>query len=239
MAAPVRSETVRLQPFRIDDVMREANQNIAAAKERAEAIVQEAQVQAVAIREAARREGREAGMQEGLRQGREQGRKEATEAAMREFASQHQSLITTVTGLIGSIERDRVHWNAAGRQDLIELAMAIARRVVEHVGECDREVVLANLEEAVRLVGARSDVTIAVSPKDAEAARLFARSLTEMQEQWQHVRIVEEPEVSPGGCRVQWGTGAVDATLETQLERIAAELRGQGSSLDSGDSTGA
>jgi flagellar assembly protein FliH len=101
----------------------------------------------------------------------------------------------------------------------------VARRVVRHVTERDREAVLANLEEAVRITGARSDVTVAVHPIDAETARIFARSLMKMSEEWKHVRIAEEPEVSPGGCRVQWNGGALDASIETQLERIEAALR--------------
>jgi len=112
--------------------------------------------------------------------------------------------------------------------------MAIARRVAWHVGREHREVVLANLEEAVKLVGARTDVTIAVNPLDAEAARAFAKSLIDMREQWQKVRIVDEPEISPGGCRVQWGSGSIDATLETQLDRIDAELSAGGTAHHEG-----
>jgi flagellar biosynthesis/type III secretory pathway protein FliH len=76
------------------------------------------------------------------------------------------------------------------------------------------------------MVGVRSDVTIVVSPADAESARMFAHSLLELKEHWEHIRIVEEPEVSPGGCRVQWGSGSVDAALETQLDRIERDLKG-------------
>lgn len=219
------SEPLRLSAFRLDDVMREAEQKIAAARETGAAMIREAQAQVEAIRASARQEGLRQGHAEGLVQGREQGRHEAFEAASKEFAAQQAGLMSACRQIIDAIEKDRAHWAASARQDLVELAMTIARRVVKHVGEREREVVLANLEEAVRLTGVRSDVTIAVNPADAEAARLFAKSLLDAQEQWQHTRVIEEPEVSPGGCRVQWGSGAVDATLETQLERIASELQ--------------
>ena len=115
-------------------------------------------------------------------------------------------------------------WEAAARQDLVDLAMAIARRVVRHVSESDRQVVVGNLDEAIRLAGERSDVTIKVNPADAEAARVFAESLADRQASCKLVKVVESPDISPGGCWIQWGSGAVDARIETQLDRIAAGL---------------
>ena len=41
------------------------------------------------------------------------------------------------------------------------------------------------------------------------------------------VQIVPDEAVSPGGCIVRFGAGQIDATLETQLRRIADELLGE------------
>src|SRR5690606_30663695 len=118
---------------------------------------------AVAIAEAARQEGYRAGYEEGMSAGREAGRQEALTQATQEFQERHQSLVSACREIIDSVEAGRVEWQATARQDLIELAMAIARRIVPVVGERERQAVLANLEEAVRLAGARTDVTIAVN----------------------------------------------------------------------------
>lgn len=242
--AAMRPEALGLRAFHFDDVAHEARELIAVARQQAEVLTAAAEADAQAarkeaqamrataqrevatIREAARQEGLKAGHAEGLKQGKEEGRAAALGAAQREFAQRQAQLAQTFRNGVEQIERGQAEWQALARRDLIDLAVAIARRVVRHVGERDREVVLANLEEAVRLVGTRSDVTIAVHPTDAEAARIFAQSLIDLKEHWQHVQVVEEPEVSPGGCRVQWGSGSVDAALETQLERIEMELKG-------------
>jgi flagellar assembly protein FliH len=224
-----RVETGTLKAFRLDDVTREAREAMVAAHARAEALLKDAETRASQIRKSAEEAGYKAGFESGLQAGRDAGRRDAYEAACKEFAEKQQGVASMCREVIASVEADRATWAASARQDLIELAMAIARRVAHHVGEREREVVLANLEEAVRLTGARSDVTIAVHPADAETTRLFAKSLLDLKEQWEHVRVVEEPEVAVGGCRVQWGSGAVDATLDTQLDRIEAALReGQG-----------
>lgn len=219
----------KLHTFHVNDVLAEARQTMLSAHEEAARIIEQARQEAEAIREAARQEGYQAGLAQGtaqgIAQGTERGRQEALAEATQEFQAQQASLVESCRKLIAEIEAHRAEWVATARQDLIELAMAIARRIVRHVGERDREVVLANLEEAIRLAGRRTDVTIAINPADAAAAKVFAKSLSDLHEGWEHVTIVQEPEISPGGCRVQWGSGAIDATLETQLERIEMALR--------------
>jgi flagellar assembly protein FliH len=240
-----RPESLGLKPFHFDDVTREAREvlatgrresqeMVARARAEAEAAWQEAQGlrdaarrEAEAIRETARQEGFQAGREAGFEAGSVEGRAQALADAQSEFSQHQANLVAAFRAIMDAVERGRIDWLAAARQDLVDLALAIARKVARHVGQRDREVVLANLEEAVRLVGVRSEATIAVNPADAEAARVFAQSLLDLKERWQHVQVVEEPEVSPGGCRVQWGSGSVDAALETQLDRIEAELKGE------------
>jgi len=60
---------------------------------------------------------------------------------------------------------------------------------------------------------------------DAEAARRFAGSLMEPPQAVGSTVSIKEIQVSRRArCRVQWGSGGVDATLETQLDRMEAEL---------------
>jgi flagellar assembly protein FliH len=216
-----------MRAFQLNDVLHEAKQTIASARQDAAGLVEHARRQADSIRQTARKEGYQAGFAEGRKAGSESGRKEAFEAASKAFAEQQASLIATCQQVIDEINAKRADWWAAARQDLVELALAIARRVVRCVGQRERDAVVGNLEEAVALAGKRSEVVIQVNPADVEAARAFARDLMDRQETWKHVPVVECAEISPGGCRVQWAGGAVDATLETQLDRIARELSGQ------------
>lgn len=221
-ARPLRGSVVK--PFTFDDLTREASDVLARARDEAERLVAGARREAEAIRKQAWEEGYRVGRGEGEHTGRKAGRAAAMEEASRSFEEQHRHLVASCEGLISAIEADRAAWQASARQDLVDLAMAIARKVAHVVGQRERQAVLENLEEVIRIAGARSDVTLFISPEDESAARSFARSLVDMREQWKHVRVVAEAEIEPGGCRVQWGSGAVDAGLGTQLDRIAAEL---------------
>jgi flagellar assembly protein FliH len=211
-------------PFYLTDLFDEAKQLVADRQAKAEALVAAAERESASIREKAREAGRLEGLEAGQQEGREIGRTEALEQAKQEFAAQHANLAHACRELMNEIEASRSGWEAAARRDLTDLAMAIAGRVVKCVGQREREAVLANLDEAVKLVGARSDVTILVSPADADAAERFAKELTNTGERWKHVRLITEESISPGGCRIRWDSGAVDATLQTQLERIATAL---------------
>jgi len=213
-----------LRSFQLNDVLHEARQKLASAQQEAAGLIEQARKEASATRQAAHRQGYEAGFAEGQKAGREAGRQEAFEAARSQFAEQQASLIAACRQLIDQINDQRADWWAAARQDLVDLAIAIARRVARCVGQREREAVVGNLEEAIQLVGRRSEITIQVNPADAEAARAFAGELMDRREHWKNVPVVESPQVSPGGCRLEWVTGSVDATLETQLDRIAREL---------------
>ncbi|MGQ9649223.1 MAG: FliH/SctL family protein [Phycisphaerae bacterium] len=213
-----------LKPFHLSDMMGEVKAALIQAQADAARIVRQAKAQEEAIRRAGYEAGYQAGFAKGLEEGREKGHAEAFAQAKAEFAATHKSLLSSCEKIIADIEERRAAWQAAARQDLVDLAMAIARRIVRHVSESDRRVVIQNLDEAIRLAGERSDVTIKINPADAQAARVFAESLADRQASCTLVKVVEASEISPGGCWVQWGSGAVDARIETQLDRIAAEL---------------
>jgi flagellar biosynthesis/type III secretory pathway protein FliH len=213
-----------VKPFHIQDVMSEARDALADARVKAESLIQEAQEQAEAIRQTAWDDGCQRGKLEGWEAGREAGHDEAFKQASERFEQEQGRLVSLCRQAIDSIDAHRAEWEASARHDLIELAMAIATRVVRHVGEHDRNVVLANLEEAIRISGERSAVTIQINPHDAETAQSFAKQLIDAKGACKHVDIVEMEDIAPGGCKMLWGSGAVDARLETQLDRISQAL---------------
>ena len=68
------------------------------------------------------------------------------------------------------------------------------------------------------------DVRIAIHPKQRET---FLAALPQLKLQWpalEHVELIEDLTVSPGGCRILTRGGEVDADLDRQIDRIAADL---------------
>jgi flagellar biosynthesis/type III secretory pathway protein FliH len=82
----------------------------------------------------------------------------------------------------------------------------------------------ANVSEAMRLAVRASDVRIAIHPSQRAA---LDEALPRLRMSWpalKHVELMDDPSLSPGGCRILTGGGVIDAELNAQVDRIAAEL---------------
>jgi flagellar assembly protein FliH len=112
----------------------------------------------------------------------------------------------------------------AALSEVVELAVAVARRVTKRQGEIDPRVLEANLVEAMKLVVHAADVRIAVHPEQKAA---LLETLPRLKMQWpdlQHVELIEDANLSKGGCRVLTRNGEIDADLAGQLDRVVREL---------------
>lgn len=222
----IKSANLVVQPaaFSMTDIEQYARQLIARAKAQADAIVAEADAYAAKVKGAAAAEGKAQGIEQGRKEGREQALTQARNQALTE---QRAKLVETINVLtksakeldnrIGSICQE-------AKADLVPLALAIARRVICLTAERDANVVSANVQEAVRTVVSKHSIRLAVNPSQKAAIQAL---LPQLKLQWptlQNVEIVEDAAISTGGCKVYSAGGTVDATLETQIDRIASEL---------------
>jgi flagellar biosynthesis/type III secretory pathway protein FliH len=83
---------------------------------------------------------------------------------------------------------------------------------------------IANLKEAMSLAVHAADVRIALHPSQTQTLR---RELANLQLSWpqlKHIELSEDASIEPGGVRIFTTGGQVDGTLDTQLDRIIAEL---------------
>jgi len=108
-------------------------------------------------------------------------------------------------------------------QELVALAVAIARQVIRREIKMDPGQVVAVVREAIAsLPVASRNIRVFLNPDDAALVR-EALSLTEGERAWQ---ILEEPTMTRGGCRVVTDTSQIDANLESRLTSIVTRLMG-------------
>lgn len=108
--------------------------------------------------------------------------------------------------------------------EVFELVTLIAERVVGREVRTDRELIHDTVRRAIAVVADRGTLTVRLNPEDAQALREQKVTLLEEFEGIEHLRIEPEPEISPGGCRVDSGRMHVDARIETLLENVLNEL---------------
>jgi flagellar assembly protein FliH len=211
-------------PFTMTDIERHAKNLILRAQQRAEQMLAAAQAEAEVLREEAYATGKVEGRKEGTAEGLTQGRQAGHQQALTEFKNQFTQASAAFSNTATTIDQSRNQLEAEGLVEVVKLAMAVARRITKRQAVLDPQVLIENLREAMKLVIKSVDIRIAIHPTQR---KILDDTLPELQLQWPslaHAAVIEDASLQPGGCRVFSEHGQIDASIETQLDRIAAEL---------------
>lgn len=211
-------------PFSMRDVEEHARTILVAARTQAEALIAEAQAEGEAIKQRMASEGMALGRQEGLARGAEEGRKSGHEAALAEHRESLTELAAALTTAGEDLDQARKRLETSAVREVIELAIAIARRVTHRQAANDPQVMLANVQEAVKLAVGSTDVRIIVHPKQL---RTLEDELPQLKARWtniSHIELAGDESIGLGGCRIGTKVGDIHAEMDTQLDRIVADL---------------
>lgn len=155
-----------------------------------------------------------------------QGREAGLAAAKAEMQQQSQQLTTHVAkldALCKALAKPLAEVDSAVEEQLLRLAMTIARQLVRRELRIDPAQVIAIIRESVGLLPATArDVRVHLHPEDAAVVR---ERLAEpaADRAW---TIVEDPVMSRGGCRVTTETASIDARLDTRIAGVVAAILG-------------
>jgi flagellar assembly protein FliH len=167
--------------------------------------------------EAAERAARLAALErDAFVKGYAQGEKAGAEAGIKRTDAVLRRLGETIDELAGL----RRHILQHSEQQLVQLALALARRVVRREIASDDELLGALARVALERLGEARPATIRLNPDD------FARSAAGRVEQWAaaHVTVIPDPHVHRGGCLVESPFGFVDTSIDAQLQELAGAL---------------
>ncbi len=149
------------------------------------------------------------GYAQGERAGAEAGAARA-EAMLRRLAQTLEDLQGLRKDLVRRTERD-----------VVELAIAISRRVLHRELALDHDLLLALARVALDRLGDVATASIRLHPDD------FAIAMTGSLSAHAHgVQIVADPAVHRGGCVVQSEFGSVDVGVAAQIDELSQALLG-------------
>ena len=86
------------------------------------------------------------------------------------------------------------------------------------------EITLTLLREALELAAGSTHLRIHLNPADHETLGPQAETLIAEFSSLGPAKLVADPQVTPGGCRVETRFGIIDQQFEAQLARIEEEL---------------
>lgn len=213
-----------LTPFSMADIERQAKLIVVRARQQADQLLAAARTEAEGLKRSESAAGQAEGRRQGLSQGLQEGAKAGQKQALDEHRLQLQQAFEALTTALNEIEQHRADLEASALVEVVQLALAIARRVTKRQAMIDPAVLVANLQQAMKLVVAKTGVRIAIHPSQRKT---LDAALPQLQREWPamaHVQVVEDPGITPGGCKVLGENGQIDADLQTQLDHIAAEL---------------
>jgi len=194
--------------FNFDDMAARANRYLDKVREEALEMLTKAHEEANTIREAAKQEGYQAGLQM------------VEELVGKRLATALPALKRVTDDIRNAKQAWLTHWEASA----VRVAAAIAERLIR--GELSQrpEITLTLVREALELAAGSSRLRIHLNPADREAIGEQAEMLIGELATLTTAELVADPEITPGGCRVETNFGIIDQQFESQLARIEEEL---------------
>ncbi|MFM7295769.1 MAG: FliH/SctL family protein [Planctomycetota bacterium] len=137
---------------------------------------------------------------------------------------QHRALQSRLDEAERSLEPLRAQVLQEGEADLVELAMAVAARVVGRELSTDPALVATWAREAVAILLSREGLVVTVSADVAAdvAAEVWERSLATP-----HTLVVD-PSLPPQSCEVRAGPASAQAGLDARLSAVRGAVTGDG-----------
>lgn len=204
----------------LGDIGRQAAKLRADAQAKAKQILDQAQAKADELVAGAQgkgfEQGRAAGFEQGLAEGREQGQADGL-AGMKEQLAQLQA---TWQEAVESWEAQRGQLEADARQAVIRFALCMAEKLVHRTVEVDSTVIVDQVAAALSHVLRPTDMTVRIHPGDRAVLQQAMQTLLSRFDHLTHVHLVDDQQITAGGCVVTFGQGRIDATVQTQIQRV-------------------
>ena len=178
------------------------------------------------VLEQAHAEGYEAGLAEGEQAGREQGHAEGMRAGLEQVQAEQSQRTARLDAMLSSAEQALSSLDEQVSQGIVDLALRLARQVVQTTVAARPEALLDTVRELLQpQEGQLSWIRLRIHPDDYDMLAHYFRSLP-ASPPWQ---LLTDDSITPGGCLLETSLGQIDATLQTRWQRVAGSLGGPAS----------
>jgi flagellar biosynthesis/type III secretory pathway protein FliH len=223
MSMPGRTKAVVLD---LRDLAAQAREIILDSRKEAAAILAGAKTQAAKIKVEAAQAGQAEGFARGTAQGTAQGAAQAHADAEAQLQAQTAELVDLAKAIVAQLAAAKDQALAHMRQDMLNLSLQLASKIVGQIAVSDIGAARANLEKVLQLCSGGGEIVLKVNPGQLRRLQAHCGELTEALAVQGPVRLLADESVGPGGVKLISGSGEIDATIETQLANLANGLVG-------------
>lgn len=198
--------------FNFDDMTAKAQKRLDKIRNEAAEIVVRARAEADQIRSQAQAEGRQAGLEE------------VDRIVQKQLSGQLATLLPALRQVVREIHSAKQAWLEHWEKSGVHVAAAIAERLIRRELKKSPEITLTLVREALELAVGSSQLRIFIHPADHEAVAPQVQTIIAELSGLGTAELIADPQISPGGCRVETRFGTIDQQFEKQLARIEEEL---------------
>lgn len=194
----------------VDQAKEQAQAIITEAEAAAERLIVEAQQEAQHLKHEAIEQGQMLGYEEGKQQG----------------YSETERLLHDAAHIVEHAKKERQEIIEQCEKDILELALAVAARVIHTEITINHDIVLAVVKDAIRKAKDQERVVIRVNPDDFEIVAEEKVNLRALVGREIGMDVRGDIGVDPGGCVIETDYGTIDARIDTQMETVKKALLG-------------
>ncbi|MCS7236810.1 MAG: FliH/SctL family protein [Thermoguttaceae bacterium] len=202
--------------FNFEDLQAQGSRYLAEVRREAAAILAQARRQAEELKAAAKSQG--------YQDGRREAEQQAQEALTKEVTQRLGTLLPAFQQAVRELQQARLACIDQWNRSCLHVAVEIARRIIR--GELSRqpEIPIRWVQEMIELAAGMPQLEIHLHPDDCQLLSPQVEKLLSAEKTGGKLTLVPDPEVEPGGCRLQTRFGTIEAGLSAQLSRVEEEL---------------
>ncbi|WP_418790247.1 FliH/SctL family protein [Phosphitispora sp. TUW77] len=203
-AAQILTETEQMVKELLETARLEAEKIIRNAREEALAIIEEGRENLRKIEE----EAYSKGWQEG------------DEAARKKY----EEKLKSADDILEKAHEKKWQVVAGSEEDIVRLAVAVARKVINREIETSPEIVIDMVKLAIRKATDREELTVRVNPDNLDVTINAKDNISQEMKGIRKLKVLADPDIARGGCVVESNNGTVDARIERQMNEIEQAL---------------
>jgi len=154
----------------------------------------------------------------------EQGRSAGRETGFTEGKAEVERLILRTQTVLERAQDKRAEILEQTEQEVINLVLLIARKVIKVISENQKNVIISNVVQALRKVKGRGNIIIKVNMADLKLSTEHLNDFIKLVEGAKSVQIMEDSSVDEGGCIIETDFGEIDARIASQLAELESKI---------------
>ncbi len=165
--------------------------------------------------------------EEAYKKGFREGEMAARESSKKSLAP----VIITLEEALRELARVKNEIRACAEKEAVELALAVAKKIVCQEISANNQIVLNVVKEALKKVESKEEIVIKINPVDLKVIERFRADTPELFQEIGDVVFKGDSSLTNGGCVIETNLGEVDARIEKQLMAVEEAFRSELSTM--------